>query len=214
MGGTEVASSSCVLCNKSGHKAKNCPELAVARAAIKCDLCNTTGHSVENCPNLAAAQAAVKAKATVDLNSNVPLEHIARVSDNGPILYFENGARVCDHGSFVIRRSPNCPNRFLGVFALGSETKEIKLWSGQPGIVSNSPLTFENSVSFRITWGTGMIARAGGPGNYQIIPDHRGQIIRVTETDSNAECTDVYIDVKEATATIGLGWITGFVPFE
>lgn len=212
MGGTEV---SCVLCQTSGHETKNCPNLQTARAAIKCDLCTTNGHITENCPNLAAAQAAVKAKTAPQPKPEIqPPENIARVSDNGPILYFDNGARVCDHGSFVIRRSPNAPNRFLGVFAQGTETKEVKLWSGQPGIISSSPLTFENSVSFRITYGTGMIARAGGPGNYQIIPDHRGQIIRVTETDSNAECTDVYIDVNAATATIGLGWITDFIPFQ
>jgi len=202
----------CILCGFTGHEIKTCPNLELARTAIKCDLCNANGHVVENCPNLAAAQAAIKSKAAAVVPKPCSeRETIRRLPEDGPVLYFTNGNRSVDRGAFEIRRSPKAKNQYLGVFGFIGTTTTIELWSGTPGIVSRSALTFRDSVEFRITFGTGMIARAGGPGNYQRIPDHRGPVIHVAETDSNGDVTDVYIDVNDTSATIDLGWITDFI---
>lgn len=98
------------------------------------------------------------------------------------------------------------------VIKSGDQQFPIRLWSGQPGIVSETEkLQFSNSQRLEITYGTGVIATNGGPGGYRVLhdPTKRGAVVRIVETDADGQ-TEVYIDLEKRTATIGQGWIQDF----
>ena len=87
-------------------------------------------------------------------------------------------------------------------------------WSGIPGIVARAPLKFEKSRSFKVTYGTGVIGRGGGPGGYDTIHDksQRGAVVELIEDDGKDK-TKVYVDVSKKDATIGDRWVKDFIPY-
>lgn len=173
-----------------------------------CPLCDSPGHDdVRVCPKLSIARALMES--TIDQDKK-DIEQ-AKVPDFD--IVYEN---KCPHvGHLVFKKElKSLEKQYRVLLQTEQDEKNIDLWSGQPGICWRGPLRFSNSVSFKITYGDAMISMPGGPGNYDRIPHHRGLVIRIEETDSNNETSTVYIDVNELSATIGIGWITEFQPYQ
>lgn len=177
---------------------------------VHCFLCNKVDHIAEKCPFLDDAQRFIwkkiqeaKAKTNVVPFEQIPEKVTVNVINENPWSEFVFNIKPIDIDK----------NMYGGFLSKDGIEEPVELWSGVPGLLGRSKLQFQNSTVFEIRFGKGMIARCGGPGNYDIIPDHLGRIIQIVETDSNNEITTVYIDVEECSATIGEGWITDFEKF-
>jgi len=105
------------------------------------------------------------------------------------------------------------------VLKVDGQQVPIKLWSGNPGVISGSKkLEFANSLVLEITYGTGVIGESGGDGGYDIVHDRskRGAVVRIVETDADGK-TEVYVDVAKQSAIIKRSatlvcWIEDFKP--
>ncbi len=175
---------------------------------VHCFLCNKVDHIAEKCPFLDDAQRFIwkkiqEAKAKTNV---VPFEQLPKKVT--VVLINDN-----PWDDVVFNIKPFDKKFYGGFLSKDGIEKPIELWSGQPGIIGRSNLQFQNSTIFEICFGKGMIARCGGPGNYDIIPDHLGRIIQIVETDTDGDETTVYVDVEKCSATIGEGWITDFQKF-